>query len=274
MKRSRKSKVDEFLLSQRIERLTDEQVTEKFIAKGKGRFGKKWRWFLRQLSGYHIPIEMIPGYYDTFLSMPATYDYTKSLLEKLTWEVRALSEDAVIIDGECRTGMNICCLASQFSDTNKEFHGYDKSKGMIILSEKRKERLKLDKVELYRGEHLEPNEKELQIADLVYTSNSRHKGIHGLKEYLEEFEAICRRIKPGGTYINAGYKCKIPKEYKDEISKMGITLQDEIVISKVVKDKTKEWQKENLNRFDNPFALQPPEVTKFYMNTFKVNLPE
>ena len=265
MKRSKD--VEKYLLNQGIERLTEEQIAERFIS-GE-RFGKSWRRFLYKLIQSNVPIEKIPAYYDTFQSRQAVYDYRKGLLDKLTRELYTLDDGAVIMDGGCGTGIDIFYLALNFP--NMHFLGYDKSKGMVRHAEQRGQ--DLENVEFYQNRHLEPYDEELKVADLVYTSESLSR-YHSLDEYFEEFEAICKRVKPNGIYIRAGSTCILPEEAKESLSDMGIHFVRSSVISTASEKKMKGLGNAKIGGSIVPVFYKDNKQTQFYMNVFEVNLPE
>ena len=151
--------------------------------------------------------------------------------------METVNAEPVVLHGACCTGIDLAFLAQQ--QPNATFRGYDVQPGMIELANRRKDKLGLSNLEFYKGDHREPQEREIESADILFTrfglcleNVTTDEMVERIFEEMTKAEIaskrigkICQRLKNGGHYILNDYR-KVDLETLDELLRsQGLILE-------------------------------------------------
>jgi len=211
--------IEQFLLTQGITPLTNEEIEER-LAKITGSQKRAKELMEQYAAGF--PVNEDPQYYDAFQCATNKYRAREFFLKDVSAFLSSYMETAdaepVVLHGACATGIDLAFLAQQ--QPNATFRGYDVQSGMIELANRRKDNLGLSNLEFYKGDHREPQEREIESADIVFTRFGLCLENATTDEMVERtFEEmtkakiaskrigkICQRLKNGGHYILNDYR--------------------------------------------------------------------
>jgi SAM-dependent methyltransferase len=169
---------------------------------------------LRDAENNPFYIMNTPEHYDSFQRYPAIYSVRLSYLEEVFHLLNGLPEPSMIYDIGCATGIDLCFLAQKFPAFY--FFGYDK-KEMIKQANERKERNKLENLEFYVSDHYQPQESELQKADVLLAKFFTFESI------ILFLEGAKKRLKKGALFVivGGGDKLEENKESFTYFKKIG-----------------------------------------------------
>ncbi len=265
--RSARRQLVDYLNELGIERLADKESVDRFVAKGKGVFGRGLRRLISTGLIWRIRFPNMPYYHDLSQGFPLDYDYRMSFLPELARMIDKKPQ-SVVVDAGCGTGLDLCFLAKLYEDEAVDFIGYDKSRSMIAQANRRKERLGLANVDFYVSNHEKPGELELNRADLIYANSSLTSG--GVERSQRSIEGIRERMKEGGIYVQAGHRKPISDELKELYLQMGMQHEREKWISTFNPSKGKYYESKQMNdKRKAMMAKHLPEKVRFYMDVFK-----
>jgi precorrin-6B methylase 2 len=195
-----RERIIEFLEREGIEKSSQDQVDKKLAE----RFGEELAQGLRVLrSGRGVKVDEMPQFYDLYQCFEGFYDLRMSFLLSIEEIIKQTQNKRQLTfsDGGCATGLDTCFLALEYPC--HRFRGYDNQEGSINLAEERRNKLGLENVQFYVGDHTSPTPEESCSADILISKMFSGDDENSLYSTAKWIKQSASRLKEGGLYVCA-----------------------------------------------------------------------